>query len=379
MNKYMRKLSSIIGMTMAVVMVTPSVLFADETPIAIEAATDYTVLQVGSKMAIDIENATFEVISGENVVHVTTSGDVTGVADGTAIIVATTDTTSEKIVVQVKSDLRYAPSDVIDLDMWKLQMAIENPYKDNQVLEIFPNTENLQALAVDGFQYLDERYIDEEFFYAELDEYGLALVTYCPVGGYTTPNSSYPRTELREMIGSGNADNWGWDGMHILNTTQRVTEIPSNGRTITSQIHGVTETGGSAAPVIKVRYDGNVENPEESKLCAQFKMLSTGGSDHTVYFDEPIPVGQAFDTQIMLVDGVGYVTMTTNDVTQTLSFDFFESDPEWANLFNYFKAGNYVQDKSENTDTAAEVRIYALDIEHYYGDDVDYSLVPTVE
>ncbi len=186
-------------------------------------------------------------------------------------------------------------------------------------------------------------------------------------------NTVYARTELREMIGATTADNWGFYGTHILTTSQKVTQIPSNGNVVTSQIHAIYPDGSNGPALIKVQFEGN-----DDRILVMFKSsTASGAADVKLYVDD-IKVGQLFDTEIKLVDGYGYVTITTTDDNGNLrveerSYDFLGTDPEWANMYNnYFKAGNYVQDSIKDdpdTPEGAEVRMYSLTT--YHSDEVE--------
>ncbi len=179
MSKRMRKdLVRLMALTMTVVAVSPVVYantndevitgslevtplvynahFSVDSWISEHTENAYTELEVGETLVIDIENSKYEVISGDNVVSLDADGTVKALEAGTAIIQvniidgSTKSLVVEKIVVKVtdENETRLAPADVFDMSMWKLQMAIENPYIPNQVLEAFPNTENLRHPSV---------------------------------------------------------------------------------------------------------------------------------------------------------------------------------------------------------------------------------------
>ena len=125
---------------------------------------------------------------------------------------------------------------------WKLQLPVESDTKPGSVLEKSP-----QELA-DGYT--------SEFFFAATDENGQdAVVFHCPVQGFKTGNTTYARSEMREMLDPKDKTvNWTWQGTHTLVAEQKVTHVPANGKVITSQIHGIEQNGDNANPLVKVLY-----------------------------------------------------------------------------------------------------------------------------
>ncbi|TVY07500.1 polysaccharide lyase family 7 protein [Paenibacillus cremeus] len=182
-----------------------------------------------------------------------------------------------------------------------------------------------------------------------------AMTFWAPVNGGTTSGSSYPRSELREMINPTDDNvNWSWLGNHTMTATERVTVVPSTGKVIALQIHGVTASGGSASPLVKMQYDSN-------KHAVDFlvKALAAGGSDIHYVFNG-IQVGDSYSAQIQVVNGVLY--MTVNGVTQ--SHDFIAADPNWKDVLFYFKAGAYTQDNVGDSSEGGMVKIYSLNVTH---------------
>ena len=128
-------------------------------------------------------------------------------------------------------------------DGWKIQLPEWDPDKLASVKEVMP-----EALAA-GYE--------DEYFYASTDENGEdVIVFHCTVDGAKTANTSYTRTELRELIdGKNTTVNWGWEGTHTLTAVQSVTHVSPTGKVITSQIHGIEKDGSNANPLVKVAYN----------------------------------------------------------------------------------------------------------------------------
>ena len=74
-----------------------------------------------------------------------------------------------------------------------------------------------------------------------------------PVGGATTGNSSYPRSELREMSADGRREA-GWtnaSGRHIMTINQAITATPrAKPHVVAGQIHGAEDD------VVMIRLEG---------------------------------------------------------------------------------------------------------------------------
>src|SRR6185503_2715159 len=159
-----------------------------------------------------------------------------------------------------------------------------------------------------------------------------AMVFWAPVTGGTTPNSTYPRSELREQINPpDNTINWPPSGTHIMDAQCKVTVLPSTGKVIIGQIHSYL---GEARPLLKFVYDNGV-------IDAQLKRSPTADTDVHYTFSS-VAFNTLITYRILYVDGL--LTMTINGVTRTANV--FANDPEWADQEHYFKAGSYVQDNS---------------------------------
>jgi len=182
------------------------------------------------------------------------------------------------------------------------------------------------------------------YFYTAADG-GMAF--WCPVTGGTTVNSTYPRSELRELIDPrDSSENWTGYGSHTLRARCKVLQQPSTGKVIIGQVHGY-ETD----PLVKVQWN-------DGALYVYFKS-SPGGPDMK-YGLGTAEFGDIIDYEIHVEDGVA--TVTLNGVTA--DFDFFASSPAWETNTFYFKAGAYVQDNLGAIDEGGLVVFYELVANH---------------
>jgi len=146
-----------------------------------------------------------------------------------------------------------------------------------------------------------------------------AMVFYCPDTGATTPNSHYPRSELRDKA------EFTLSGTHTLSASCAVLAQPSTGQTIIGQIHGHL-TGSEA---LKVRWNNGA-------VLVGFKK-TIGATEEKI----PVLTGVALGAKInyKVVTSGHTLTVTINNVTITRTYD-----SSWDADSLYFKLGNYVQD-----------------------------------
>jgi hypothetical protein len=184
-----------------------------------------------------------------------------------------------------------------------------------------------------------------QYFYTGTDG---SMVFWAPVTGGTTSGSTYPRSELRELIaGTDNSTSVNWNalGTHILNAECRVTQVPSTGKVIIGQIHG------GSTPLCKIYYAGGT-------LYARCHTQPTGGTENQYEFGATT-LNAPITYELKVVDGL--LTMTVNGVTHT--FDFVTGS-SWGSASFYFKAGSYCQDNVGQSDEGSRVAFYALSVNH---------------
>jgi hypothetical protein len=184
-----------------------------------------------------------------------------------------------------------------------------------------------------------------QYFYTGADG---AMVFWAPVNGGTTSGSTYPRSELRELIaGVDNSTNINWTalGTHTLTAQCRVTQVPSIGKVIIGQIHG------GSTPLCKIYYSSGT-------LYARCHTQPTGGTENQYEFGTT-SLNAPINYELEVIDGV--LRMTVNGVTHT--FDFV-TGTNWGGSSFYFKAGSYCQDNVGQSDEGSRVAFYSLAVNH---------------
>lgn len=242
-------------------------------------------------------------------------------------------------------------------DGWKIQLPEWDPDKLASVMEVMP-----KELAA-GYE--------DEYFYASTDENGEdVIVFHCTVDGAKTANTSYTRTELRELIDGEHTNvNWGWKGTHTLTAVQSVTHVSPTGKVITSQIHGIEKDGSNANPLVKVAYNYDFTTGTGS-VVVELKETTAKSSADKKYTFPNVALGQKYSTEIEVVDGRAFVTIGTKDPDgkerqETYAYDFVAGDPNWKETLYYFKLGNYLQDsKNYDMNEYADVLVYAGKLSH---------------
>ena len=211
-------------------------------------------------------------------------------------------------------DVQISSNSSFDLTHWKLQ--IPGP-KD-----IIP----IGSYTSKYFYYGDS---GEMVFWVDSSETG------------TTANSSYVRSELREMLDpKDKTKNWTLKGTHILMADL---EVKTNTPQVTVlQIHGIGPNGESVKPLLRLAVmDGD--------LYAWLKLDKNG--DHTDKIKLASKVGR-FSIEIKVVDYK--LTVKINGKVE------LDKNVKYWTHHNYFKAGNYPQ----ATKGISEAKFYKLEIKH---------------
>lgn len=229
---------------------------------------------------------------------------------------------------------------------WKVQLPVLRDGSTTAVKEVGKGTD----IPFDG-------YCDEWFYYDPADD---AIVFYTLVQGAKTANTTYTRSELREMMGDKTSDNWNWEGYHTLQVTEKVTQVPENGKTMVCQVHSIYPDGTNGPVPLKVIYQGN-----EKRLEVTFT-LKAGSNGTKAYYFEHVELGQEFSVKMEFINHTAYVTVESEGRTETYGHDFYATDKAgWSQYHNYFKAGNYIQDNTDNAEGAGSVvRLYRLHTTH---------------
>lgn len=227
------------------------------------------------------------------------------------------------------------PGENFDLSLWELQEPVGSPGT--------PTTISPAALqGPNGFQ--------DSYFYT--DPTDGAMTFWDPEDGVTTADSSYPRSELREMNADGSQANWPVAGTNTLAAVVAVTEVPDH--VCIGQIHigSAIEAGlaSSTKPLLELYYYSSGD------LTLGIEASPSGSQ--TAHSITNVPLGTPFSYTIQLT-GDGTITLLINGAswsfTMPTSFDGYGE---------YFKAGDYDQTAGADASVGATVKFYSLRVSH---------------
>ncbi|GAA0905436.1 polysaccharide lyase family 7 protein [Pseudonocardia zijingensis] len=212
------------------------------------------------------------------------------------------------------------PADLLDLSDWKLTLPTGDESSPQEVLT--------GALST----------FTNEFF--RVNESRNGVVFTAKVGGVTTQNSKYPRSELREMRDGEKASWSNPGGTHTLEVREAIIATPkAKPEVVAAQIHDGDDD------VLQIRLEGE-------RLTVQ----SDDGETETV-LDPAYRLGTPYDLRIVAADGRVEVF---HDGEKKAELN--KSGTGW-----YFKVGAYVQSSTEKGDavgTPGAVAVYALKVTH---------------
>jgi hypothetical protein len=214
---------------------------------------------------------------------------------------------------------KAAPGGGIDLSLWQLQEPVGSPGSPTTI-----SASQLQG----GYR--------DSYFSTDSDG---ALTFWSPEKGVTTPNSKYPRSELRETA------EWSLDGTHRMSATLRVVSVPSS--VCVGQIH-LGSGGSSTKPLLELYYQSNGDIVLGTEN-------SPSGGRHTVGH---VALGEKWSYTIGVSGG------DTIDLTVDGSTTHYPIADSFKSYKQYFKAGAYNQSASDSGSKGAKVAFYALTVSH---------------
>lgn len=230
------------------------------------------------------------------------------------------------------------PAEHIDLSHWRLTIPADaNGTTTGKAVSISP-----AALSASP-PY------ESEWFYIADDG---ALTFWVPVNGTYVGGSTYPRSELREMLDPGDASvNWySWQDSELV-AICAVQQTPSlSGRVTIGQVHAYD----ASLPLLMLQYvyasatqTGSLEaiiNPTPNATPSQRlrKVLVSG-----------IALGARLEYHLAVRAGVLRVEVNGVSLDYTLG-------TAWSGFGHYFKAGAYIPEKGSSGTDGARVAFYKL-------------------
>ena len=230
------------------------------------------------------------------------------------------------------------PANFFDLSHWKLQLPIDT----NGVL----SRTNLSVQEILTPQLLAG--YSSDYFYSGPDG---AMTFWAPVTGATTSGTSYPRSELREMLNTNDTGvDWMGQGIHTLNAQCQVLQVPTSGQVCIGQIKAFT---GNTFPLVFMLYNNGM-------VQGRIKTDSYNDASDFTFNYANVGLSNSILYQVQMLNGL--ITIAVNGLTNTLNV--FLADPRWATNTFYFKAGDYCQDNAGTDSEGARVAFSVLNVTH---------------
>ena len=255
----------------------------------------------------------------------------------------------------------------IDFSHWKVTLPVDENNNGS------PDEYQPAQLVNYGYQNIEAL---QPFMYDDVDDVSLVFYTY---PGATTTNSSYSRTELRELINPNNSrENWTLAQGGTMTGSLKVGSVSENTESsddyhkiIVMQIHGIISiedmeehgfSSNNGPPLIKIYWkDGFVWSHKKSLVDE-----STDGDDllensTDVWYDIKENLGYVgfdqFDFKIVATDARIEVQLNDDEpyIYEDISLD------KWP-FENYFKAGNYLT--TTHPDAFSYIKYFSLEISH---------------
>jgi hypothetical protein len=218
-----------------------------------------------------------------------------------------------------------APSSLLDLSRWYLGIPVNTSHDG----------------APDIIRQPELTGYTNQWFHLNSAKTGVVFTT--RADGYTTSNSSYPRTELREMADSGGENQASWDsskGTNVLSVSESIDAVtPVKPEVVAAQIHDASDD------VIEVELSG-------SRLYVKY-----ANDSQTTTIDANYKLGTRYSLKLSATSagiGVYYNGALVTTIKQTGS--------GW-----YYKTGDYQQSsvaKGESPSASSQVTIYGLSVSH---------------
>ena len=125
-------------------------------------------------------------------------------------------------------------------------------------------------------------------------------------------------------------------------------------------MHGIYPNGDNGPVPLKVIYEGN-----KKRLAITYKAHPQSYEDQKIYYFDEVELNQKFTISIQIIDGTGYVSISSNGISQKYEYSYNPVTTGWIDFYNYFKAGNYIQDYEDNSENAGStVKMYNINVTH---------------
>lgn len=265
----------------------------------------------------------------------------------------------EEVIPEVTEPEKNYKLPEIDLSHWKVTLPIGSP------TEVYPP---------EILNYATNEVL-EPFMYNDSVDGSLVFFTY---PGASTANSSYSRTELRELMEPTDlSQNWTFNEGGKMKGTLALDDISKDTdgdyhRTIIMQIHGrlsdeqrqlIEAKDNNAPPILKIYWHKGLIRVKskylKNKNATDTEVLFTDawGDDDGFNFENEVGF-EPFTLEIIASSGKMEIILNEEESYVIENEDMLR----WSVFENYFKAGNYLATKDQGS--FAKVKYYSLEVEH---------------
>jgi len=222
------------------------------------------------------------------------------------------------------------PGGNFNLSIWQLQLPTGSPGSPDTISPA-------QLKGPTG-------YSNPAYFWTDKNDGSMTF--WAPEKGVTTPNSSYARSELREMNSNGSAADWTLAGNHTLSAQLRIPSVTKN--VCVGQVH-LGSGGSSTKPLLELYYRPNGD------IYLGTENSPDGGQ--TLHLVGNVVLGVQWTYVINVTGNKINLTVNGSKTSYTIPSSF--------NAYRqYFKAGSYNQSSSDSTTNGAKVKFYSLTVAH---------------
>lgn len=234
------------------------------------------------------------------------------------------------------------PAELLDLSHWALTLPVD----------AHGGTDG-DAATVAVAQLLDD--YSSPWCYGTIDD-GVSF--FAPVSGATTPNSPYPRSELRQMLDPEDASvNWTWDAATELSALVRVNQVPTaNGKLVIGQIQGYNRDNPEISALARLVFEHNANGRATLYALVLPSPLAPGEQAQRLVIAEDLRLNEDFPYFIR----VEHRTVTLGSGTRSVSAAI---DARWQDVGLYFRAGVALQTAGSSADDGGRATFYDLRIE----------------
>jgi len=303
------------------------------------------------------------------------------------------ETTAKYIKITTTGNNIDNTSNIVEVEAFGCESNVASSIELNDWYLSIPVDEDLNDTAFNIWENdLNNDYFNAEFFFTSLDN---GLVFRSPIeGAKTSKNTSYTRTELREMLRSGNTsistqgvnkNNW------VFSSAPQTEQDKAGGvdgeLTAELAVNHVTTTGdaGQVGRVIIGQIHANDDEPlrvyyrklpQNDKGSIYLAHEIRGGDD--IYFEligtrsrsaanpsNGIELNERFGYKITVVgNSLTFVLSRSgqDDITETI--DMSNSGYDIVNEYMYFKAGVYNQNNTGEGKDYVQATFYKIDNTH---------------